>query len=153
MAITLTIRGSNTDSSASGTDVSCFCAGVTPKRKRIGEPGVRVGGTLVNPTGWRTRYAVEPFDYTVTGATGATDQDQGDLDNLIDVLMGFDYLWVYSVTGSSRVGQSSSDYWGEQLAAGPVAVVLAGDPLAAEDFGSGSMKYSFELEHREVTLS
>lgn len=152
MAISLTIRGNNTGLSSSGTDATVRVLGIQPSYGALGSERVFLGGGGRNRKGARRAYRVVALPFSVEAATNSNlPQDQGDLDALEDVLHLYRYLWIYSVSGASRVTTGDADWWAAENL--PVAITLAGDPRAAANFDGGSVSYEFDIKRAAITLS
>lgn len=150
MAISVTIRGSNSNSSASGTDATFYVLGIQPDFQVAGEV-VEFGEVLRNRKGGRYRYAVKCLPFRVEAASGSSDfQDYGDLATLREVMQLHRYLWIYSVSGASRVDANDDPFWSTHGL--PVSVVLDGEPTAADTF-AGDTNFEFELLAREMRFS
>lgn len=151
MAISVTLRGSNIDTPDSGTDATFYVLGISPDFQAAGEVREFTGGGLRNRKGGRYRYSVECIPFRVESATGSGDfQDFGDLTTLREVMQLHRYLWIYEVSGASRVDANGDPFWSTHGL--PISVVLDGDPTASTTF-AGDVKFSFELLGRTMRFS
>lgn len=148
MPISVRIRGSNTNSYATGTDALFYVRGITPDLQPTGEAKEFTGGSLRNRKGGRYHYSVVPVVFSV--ADTAATQDFGNLETLREVLALYRFLWIYEVSGSARVDKNGDPFWPNHGL--PVAVVLDGDPTAADDF-AGNTNFEFELLAKSLRLS
>lgn len=143
MAISVTLRGNNTGSPTSGTDATFYVLGISPDPEPIGEVKVFTGNSPRNRKGFQYRYGVKCIPFRVESAAGSGDyQDFGDLTTLREVMQLHRYLWIYSVSGSSRVDANGDPFWSTHGL--PVSVALDGAPTAATTF-AGDVNFEFEL--------
>lgn len=151
MPISVRIRGSNTNSYATGTDAVFYVKGILPDFKPIGEVKGFVGGDKRNRKGGEWHYGVTPLPFSLrdSDTTSAT-QDFGNLEALQEVLTLYRFLFLYEVSGSVRVNKNGDPFWSNHGL--PKAVVLDGDPSAVDDF-AGNTNYEFELLARSLRLS
>lgn len=149
MAISVTLRGSNVDTPTSGTDATFYVLGISPDLQPAGEVREFTGGGLRNRKGGRYRYSVKCLPFQVEAAGSGEFQDFGDLVKLREVMQLHRYLWIYSVSGASRAGESGL-FWEEHGL--PVSVVLDGDPTASTTF-AGDVNFEFDLLSQQMRFS
>lgn len=147
----VTIRYSNTDDVATANSITFDALKALPDIAPIGDVGERLGGGLRNRKGGRWQYGIEAMYYSLASTSDAgSEQDHGDYVALKRAITLYRFLWLYAVSGSSRVDGSDADFWSTHAL--PVAVVLDGEPLASA-LMNGHQSFEFDLLARSMTLS